>query len=117
MRYLRDMPINRKLMVIIGLTCGVALLFSGIAIVIADSVIYERSIRHDLEALGQIVADNSTAALAFENPQDAQEILATLRARPYLVQACIYTLDSSIGGSAGRRRAPRSCPRQPAMMQ
>jgi len=110
MRLLRDTPINRKLMVIIVLTSGLALLFSVVAIVIADSVLYQRSIRSDLEALAQIVADNSTAALAFENAQDAQETLATLRARPYLVQACIYTVDSREFAHYVRRGGPSECP-------
>jgi len=111
MRLLRDMPISRKLAVIIGLTTGMALLFSGIAIVITDSVLYQRSIRRDLAALAEIVADNSTAALAFQNPQDAREILATLRVRPYLVQACIYTLDTSVFARYVRPGGPSECPR------
>jgi len=110
MRFLRNMPINRKLMVIIGMTSGLALLLSGVAIVIADSILYQNSIRHDLDALAQIVADNSTAALAFENPQDAQEILATLRARPYMAQACIYKADSSVFARYSRMGGPDGCP-------
>ncbi|MGH9783501.1 MAG: PAS domain S-box protein [Terriglobia bacterium] len=109
-RTLRDMPINRKLRVIIVMTSGYALLLSGVAIVITDSVLYQTSIRRDLAALAQIVADNTTAALAFKNAQDAQEILATLRARPRLVQACIYTLDSRVFAEYVRQGSPRGCP-------
>jgi signal transduction histidine kinase len=104
------MPINRKLRVIIVLTSGLALLFSGVAIVVTDSVLYQTSIRRDLAALAQIVADNSTAAVAFENSQDAQEILATLRARPHLVQACIYTADSRVFARYVQQDGPSECP-------
>ena len=110
MRLLRDIPINRKLMVIIVLTSGLALLLSGVAIVVSDTVLYRAGIRRDLEALAQIVAGNSTAALSFENAEDAQETLATLRARPYLVQACIYTVDSRVFARYVRPGGPSECP-------
>lgn len=110
MRLLKAMSINGKLLVIIVLTCGLALLLSGVAIVIADSVLYRRSIRRDLNSLAEIVAGNSTAALAFKNPQDAQETLATLRARPHLVQSCIYTVDSAVFARYVRQGGPSECP-------
>jgi signal transduction histidine kinase len=111
MRMFRDMPIKRKLMVIIALTSGLALLLSGVSIVIADSALYRRSIQRDLEGLAQVVADNSTAALAFENSQDAQQTLATLRARTYMVQACIYTVDSKVFARYARPGSPSECPK------
>ena len=110
MRLFRNMRIRGKLTLIIVLTSGLALLFAGIAIVTADSILYQASIRRDLEALAEIVAGNSTAALAFDNAQDAQETLATLRARPYLLQACIYELDSSLFARYVRSEGPAECP-------
>ncbi|MBI4458757.1 MAG: PAS domain S-box protein [Acidobacteria bacterium] len=110
MRSLRDIPISRKLLVIILLTSGAALLMSGTAIIVSDTILYRTSIRNDLDALAQIVADNSTAALSFENAQDAAETLASLRARPHMVQACIYTADSRLFARYARPDAPSECP-------
>ncbi|MBI3935277.1 MAG: HAMP domain-containing protein, partial [Acidobacteria bacterium] len=110
MQPLRDIPISRKLLVIILLTSGAALLLSGAAIVISDTILYRTSIRNDLNVLAQIVADNSTAALSFENAQDAEEILASLRARSHMVQACIYTADARVFARYARPDAPPECP-------
>src|SRR5205823_13980008 len=90
MRSLHDVPIKQKLMVIIMLDTAGALLLSGIAIVVMDSILFRASMQRDLSALAQIVADNSTAALSFEDPQVAAETLAALKARPHLIAACIY---------------------------
>ncbi len=97
-------------MVIIMVTCGAALLLSGVAIIVSDTILFRGYLRRDLEALAQIVADNTTAALAFENARDAQEILASLRARRNLVQACIYTADSRVFARYVRPGGPTECP-------
>jgi len=110
MRAFRDQPIRRKLLLIIMVTSSVVLLLAGIAIIAYDSEIYRTSVRDDLDALARIVADNTTAALTFESPQDAQETLASLRARPSLVQACIYSVDSRVFARYARPGGPSQCP-------
>ncbi|MGO4880341.1 MAG: ATP-binding protein [Bryobacteraceae bacterium] len=67
-----------------------ALLLAGLGIVVADSVLFRQSLRRDLSALGRIVADNSTAALDFNDPDSAAQTLSALRARSHVDAACIY---------------------------
>ncbi len=110
MRWLRDMSINLKLMVIIMMTSGAALLLAGALIVVSDMALFRSYIRRDLAALAQIVAENSTAALAFQDPRAAEETLASLRARPRLVQACIYTADSRLFARYVRPGSRSECP-------
>ena len=43
---------------------------------VMDSILFRASMQRDLSALAQIVADNSTAALSFEDPRVAAETLA-----------------------------------------
>jgi signal transduction histidine kinase len=45
---------------------------------------------HQLSTVGQIIATNSTAALAFDNKDDAREILAALRAESHITAAGLY---------------------------
>ena len=92
----RDIPIRQKLMVITMATTTAALLLAAIGIVTFDTFLFRRSLTRDLSALSRIIADNSTAALAFNDPRAATETLAALRARPHLVTACIYRADGSI---------------------
>ena len=82
MRSFRDIPIKQKLMVITMATTTVALLLAAIGIVAFDAFLFRQSLTRDLSALSRIIADNSTAALAFNDPRAATETLAALRARP-----------------------------------
>ena len=72
-------------MVVIMATTTAALLLAAIGIVTFDTFFFRRSLKRDLSALARIIADNSTAALAFNDPRAASETLAALRARPHLV--------------------------------
>ena len=110
MRSFRDIPIKRKLVIIIMLTTTTALLLAGIGIVASDSILFRQYLERDLSALSRIVAENSTAALAFNDPRTAAETLAALRARPHLVTACIYRPDGTMLARYSRPDAPAGCP-------
>jgi signal transduction histidine kinase/ActR/RegA family two-component response regulator len=76
---------------------GIMLLTSAAAIVLTCSalILYElittrgESLQQ-VATLARIVSANSTAALAFRDEQDAQEVLATLRTEPSIVAAALY---------------------------
>jgi len=110
MHLFRDMPIKQKLLGIIMSVTAAALLLSGLGIVIADSVLFRTAMQRDISALAQIVADNSIAALAFEDPKTATETLGSLRARPHLVAACIYRPNRAIFARYVRSGAAGECP-------
>ena len=55
----------------------------------------KKQFTHDTEALGQIIGHNSTAALTFEDPKVATDILTALQAEPYVVQAAILRPDGT----------------------
>ena len=95
MRNLHDLPIRQKLVIIIMVTTTAALLLASLGIVVADSFLFRGYLRRDLSALARIIADNSTAALAFNDSTSAAETLGALRARPHVVGACIYRLDGT----------------------
>jgi PAS domain S-box-containing protein len=110
MHFLRDMPIKQKLLVIIMSVTAAALLLSGVGIVVSDSVLFRTDLQRDISALAQIVADNSTAALAFDDPQTATETLASLKARPHLVAACIYRPTGALFAQYLHSGVVRGCP-------
>ncbi|HTA43264.1 MAG TPA: ATP-binding protein [Bryobacteraceae bacterium] len=96
MRNFRDIPISRKLVIIVMVTTTAALLMAGLGIVAADSILFRAELRRDLTALTRIVADNITGSLAFNDPKTAAETLASLRARTHVIGACIYRKDGSV---------------------
>jgi signal transduction histidine kinase len=111
MRLLRDVPIRRKLVLIIMLTTGGALILAGIGLLTLDYLRFRREMVTDLQTLAEIIAQNSTAALSFQDPQAAQETLAALRAKPSVLAASLY---DRWGALFARWALPRKSPRIPA---
>lgn len=92
----KDMPIRKKLMRIIFLISGVVLLVTCITFFIYEYYAFRETITEKLSTTGKIIAANSTAALAFENPDDAKEILAALKTEPHIVAAALYNSDGKL---------------------
>jgi len=88
---LRNLSLKRKLMLITTTTSAVALLLASVGFVIYDLTAFRRAMMDDLRTTAEIIGANSTAALTFDNPKDAEEILSALRAKPEIVAAALYT--------------------------
>src|SRR5689334_15899891 len=86
----KDLPIRRKLMTILLLVTGATLLLTCLAFIGYEYFSFRSAAVGNLATLGRIIANNSTAALAFDNRDDAQQVLAALRAEPNVVAAVLY---------------------------
>ena len=106
----RDTPIRQKLMLIIMATTLAAMILSCIGILTFDSYLFRENLGRDLSALARIVADNSSAALAFGDPKTAAETLSALRARDHIVAACLYQTDGAILARYIHPAAKQGCP-------
>ncbi|MBV8844176.1 MAG: PAS domain S-box protein [Bryobacterales bacterium] len=91
-----DRPISQKLLIITMVTTAAALLLTGLGILLADSILFRQYLQRDLLTLARIVAENSTAALQFNDPDVATQTLRALRARTNVDGACIYRPDGTI---------------------
>jgi PAS domain S-box-containing protein len=109
----RDLPVDRKLTVLTMVTTLAALIVSGIGIIFSDSVLFRQNMQRDLTALAEIIGDNTTAALAFDDPMSAGETLGSLRARSHVVSACLYRSDGSRIAQYLRSSAETACPVSP----
>lgn len=89
-------PIRRRLMAIILGTSGVVLLITCSAFMAQEFITFRRTAVQQLSTLGEIIATNSTAALAFDNLADATEILGALKAERHIEFACLYRSDGKI---------------------
>lgn len=87
---LRDLPIRRKLVVILMIATGGALLLAGAGLLTLDYFRFRREMVADLTTLAEIVAQNSTAPLSFHDPVAVEETLAALRAKPSVLGAAVY---------------------------
>src|SRR2546427_7647851 len=51
---------------------------------------------HDLETLAEVLGSNSTAALTFNDPAAAREVLQSLSAKEHIMAAGLYRSDGVI---------------------
>ncbi|HEU5078903.1 MAG TPA: ATP-binding protein [Opitutaceae bacterium] len=101
-RRFRDRPIKQKLTAVIMLTCTVVLIFACAAFVIVEYFSSRRELLNTVKTLSSIAADNSTAALAFQNKADAERTLEVLQANPRMNFAVIYDSEDRLFVSIGR---------------
>ncbi len=91
---LRNSSIKRKLTLIIMAASTVALLLASTGFVTYELFTFRQKMVRDLSMLADIIANRSTAALSFDNQEDAEEDLNSLRANPRIVAACLYKGDA-----------------------
>jgi PAS domain S-box-containing protein len=89
-------PIKRKLTGLFLLTSGTVVLLTCAAYFAYEYWTFRQTIFRQLSTLGEVIAANSTAAVAFGNERDAREILAALKADRHIVAAGIYDRDGKL---------------------
>jgi two-component system sensor histidine kinase/response regulator len=89
----RNLPVKRKLQLIIMFIVGAALTFACGAILVYDQLEYRREMQNDLAIQAEIFASNSTAALSFGDTKTGVELLSGLKAKRHIVMAMISTPD------------------------
>jgi signal transduction histidine kinase/CheY-like chemotaxis protein len=82
-------PIDRKLAFVVTTTTLGALALASGAVVAYDSVRARSTLVRELSIVGKIVADRSTAAVAFDDADSAMESLQALAARPSILGAVL----------------------------
>ncbi len=88
--WIARLPIKSKLMLIVMLTNIAGLLLAGAMILAYDDQRGKREMLQDVSTMALLIADRSTAALAFEDRGLAGENLTALRIQPFVVSARIY---------------------------
>jgi signal transduction histidine kinase len=87
---LRNVPIRQKLVLIIMLATGLALLIAGTVLIVFELLRFRADMVSDLNTLADVVAQNTTAALTFDDPKAAQETLAAFESRRPVMAAAVY---------------------------
>ncbi|ARU58026.1 response regulator receiver-modulated signal transduction histidine kinase/phosphotransferase [Oleiphilus messinensis] len=72
---------------------GLALLMLVVTVISVSWLVHDNfhhKARQDLQILANVLADNSRAALAFNDPKSATKVLGALNENPHIEQAAIY---------------------------
>ena len=110
----KDIPIRKKLMTAIMLTSGAVLLLTCASFFAYEYHTFRQTTVRQLSTLGEIIASNSTAALAFDSPEDANEILTALKAEKHIVAACLYDQEGNLFSQYPENMPANSFPVKPA---
>ncbi len=96
MGVLDNMPVGRKFTLIIMITTISALSLMAGAFIAYDYRASRRDVIEKLATLSKIVADNSTAAVVFQDRETAEEVLGALQAEPEIHSACTYDAEGTL---------------------
>ena len=89
--YYRNLPVTRKLRLAAMSTVIAALLLACASLLIDDQIQGRDTMRRDLGVQADLLGAGSTAALTFNDPSAAKELLATLDAKPHITAAYLFS--------------------------
>lgn len=87
---LKDIPIKRKFLYLGLAVTSIAIVFLVIILSLYEAYKVRKSLINNLTIMSRMVAGQSTAAIVFNDRQNAQEILQILVTSPDIVYAAIY---------------------------
>src|SRR3989337_3124455 len=85
-----DAPIQKQLMKVMVLTSAAVLTLTWAVFISYELYNLRRAVLLQFSTLSAVTAKNSTAALAFDDAQDAAETLLALSVEPRVVVAALY---------------------------
>lgn len=83
-------------MVMLLVTSGAVVVLTCLIFFAYEFVTFRRTTVSQIATLGEVIASNSTAALAFKSNEDAEQILSALSADRHIVGAALYTEEGEI---------------------
>ncbi len=105
-QYFGNLSIKRKLMLIITLTSAISLFLSFAAYTANNIVLFKNRQMTRMATLASIIADNSQAAVSFNDPATAEEIINSLKSETRIEAAVIYGKDGTVFAAYKNRNFP-----------
>jgi signal transduction histidine kinase len=105
--WFRRLPIHQKLVALALVVTGFALGLAMLALAVFDIWRYRQTATEEVAALAGVLAENTAASVAFDEPDSAAEVLGSVRVRDVVVKACIYLPNGRLfAGYARQRESP-----------
>lgn len=105
-----------KITIVVLLASSVAIGTLVTALLVFDWMSSTTSLRDRLSTLADVVGQNSTAALVFNDQPAAVEVLQALRSEPPIVSACLYDLSNHLFAEYRRDSDSPACPANRAQL-
>ena len=110
MRFVGRNSLAYRMELTVLLASGMALGTLTASLLVSDNISSRALLQNRLSTLADVVGQNSTAALNFEDPPAAVEVLEALRAEPPVVSACLYDVSGKLFAQYQRQRGHGDCP-------
>ena len=110
----RNTPVRRRLMIMLLVTSGAVLALTCAAFILYQYEGYRAVARHTVQTLGEVIASNSTAAVAFDNASDETDVLAALHAEGRIRLAAVYDSGGALFAHYPANAPPTAFPPHPA---
>ena len=94
--WFRDLPIRRKLAVLMVATGSIVVMLSSTALWIFKSLDLRETAVAEISTLAETISSNTTAALTFQDRRAAEETLTALRADQRILLAAVFAKDGSL---------------------
>jgi PAS domain S-box-containing protein len=102
MNRIRNLPIQQKMLVMTLLICGAVLCVAIAALFTFQVLNFRSSFQRDADTLAAVIANNSTAAMAFKDDRVATEVVSALEAKPTVVGASLVLADGALFAHFGK---------------
>jgi PAS domain S-box-containing protein len=115
---LRNIPLQKKLLRIIILASGIALLLTVAAFVIYDMTTFRSRIQQNLVGISQLYNKTLPATLIFNDPKAAEENLSTIETQSEVKMICVYKPNGKMFAKYVRNGLKRdNCPKKITMTE
>ena len=98
-KFLQHLPLKRKITTVTMITSAIMLALWSLTFISGHSILKRESMVQHNTSLINVLAINSAAALVFQDPDAATEVLAALTADPNVLSAQIYTANLELYAS------------------
>jgi PAS domain S-box-containing protein len=109
----RKGKIQQKLVRTVLVIGALVMLFATMTILTYEFVTFRQNTLQQASTLGQIIATNATAALAFDNPDDAMEVLSSVMAAEPIVATGLYDEEGKLFSHYPTSLSETDFPRMP----
>ncbi|HWE49632.1 MAG TPA: ATP-binding protein [Bryobacteraceae bacterium] len=96
MRWLNNLSLEHKLQAVIMTSVAAALLLVCSATLVSEIVNNRADVRQQLQTLADLTGQNSVAALSFNDPESASQLLQGLAAHSGILSAALYSAGGEI---------------------
>jgi methyl-accepting chemotaxis protein len=112
-----NISINRKLTMVILMTCTAVLVLTGVAMIVTEIITSRNAMAENMIVRADLLGRFSTAPLSFHREEDVEEVnktLSALQTDSHAMAACVYDKDQRRFGEYVRSGETTNFPIQPA---